>query len=290
MKKFMLLVLLGFVLSQLTGCATSSYPRNDSRIENPHANNFLGYGAAFAAAEACRQKYGLLGAAVCGALTKEMVDAFLWKKPPPQPIENVQYVVEGGGVGVGNVYCDRSIRYGLNPPPQGMCNNPNGNGIISYQELVRQSQMQNGQYMQNAAYTTSSANMWEGVSVTKQAAAKAEAKVEVDNHGITVNNYYNSDLIHPACKTLNPETNEPVNHGADGVCLLSKVPTLVSEQKACDCIARGDVKKCEVNLRNVFCPKTYNPGYMAGIYYRIGNELRDLQRKEQGGDLVFETK
>jgi len=84
--------------------------------------------------------------------------------------------------------------------------------------------------------------------------------------GPTVGNYTEDKYIRPSCKTGNP--------GADGKCLLRFVESLALEQKACE----GETSKTA-------CPKAYNPGKWAGIYYRLGNELVAKQKELQGGDI-----
>lgn len=78
--------------------------------------------------------------------------------------------------------------------------------------------------------------------------------------GPTVDNYLDSSMIHPDCKTG--------NYGVDGKCLLRLVPALKEEQKI-----------CEDNPKEAKCPKGYNPGKWAQIYRRLGGELISRQRE-----------
>jgi hypothetical protein len=174
-------------------------------------------------------------------------------------------------------------------PPQ--CYDQGSGGHADCDELARRyngvSYRRQVQPVRRAVFNTShpadparrAVTMFDRPEMRAQAVEKVASKAVVDNQGVTVDNYWNSPMIHPACKVLNEETGLPLNHGADGKCLLRKAEVLRGEQLKCDCIA-GEGTACSATYA---CPKKYNPGVWAGIYDRIGNELVELQQKEQAG-------
>lgn len=283
MKKFMAVVLIAL----LSGCATT-VPSEGREEINPHHSSVKKIGAFTAGAivanaiarntgagQAVSYAVGLLG----GLVGVELVKGSEWRPGDDEVVYIDQPVSSAGYSSCGrvSVYCDTTPKLGMAPPRSGMCNDPDSGGEAMYEDLVRRAERRAGCYnssnsgynqQQQASYqqhvVAYPANIWDRPGKRQKAEAKKSAGIVV---GPTVSNYLDEPMVHPDCKTG--------NYGADGKCLKRLVDGLLLEQKACE----GETKQA-------VCPKAYNPGKWAGIYYRLSNDLLNRQKEEQGGVLT----
>ncbi|MFZ2303916.1 MAG: hypothetical protein WAV98_03990 [Minisyncoccia bacterium] len=168
-------------------------------------------------------------------------------------------VVNSGGYNQYNQHANPAYRYGNNNPCQGHWEG-------TYYTDGYQRSRQSGGITRDGCRAEYVSNINPAVYTVDEVIEKPIAKVV----GPTVYNYTEEKMIHPSCKTENP--------GADGNCLLGKVPGLRLEQLACD----GKTTK-------TVCPTPkYNPGLWAGIYFRLGKELVAKQIKMQGGEFALQ--